>query len=211
MRAFYNQAQYTTSANKSSQLPVDMGKEVAFAGRSNVGKSSAINTLTYRRGLARTSKTPGRTQLINFFEIDSEHRLVDLPGYGFAKVPDRVKQHWQQLISSYLNDRQALKGLIVIMDSRRPFTPFDIQMLDWCEHAKMPAHILLTKTDKLSKNEARATLSQAKKDLKQQIREISVSVQLFSSLKKTGIEDAYSKLNEWMDISETKETPATGR
>ncbi len=211
MRAFYNQAQYTTSANKASQLPVDIGKEVAFAGRSNVGKSSAINTLTHRRGLARTSKTPGRTQLINFFEIDEQHRLVDLPGYGFAKVPDRVKQHWQQLISSYLNDRQALKGLIVIMDSRRPFTPFDVQMLDWCEHAKMPAHVLLTKTDKLSKNEAQATLSQAKKTLKQQAREIPVSIQLFSSLKKTGIEEIYSKLNEWLEISGRKEIPATGR
>ncbi len=201
MREFYNKAQYTISVNKASELPVDMGKEVAFAGRSNVGKSSAINTLTHRRGLARTSKTPGRTQLINFFEIDSEHRLVDLPGYGFAKVPDRVKQHWQQLISSYLNERQALKGLIVIMDSRRPFTEFDMSMLDWCEHAKMPAHILLTKTDKLSKNEAQATLSKAKKNLKQQARDIPISVQLFSSLKKTGIEEIYSKLNEWLEVN----------
>jgi len=127
--------------------------------------------------------------------------LVDLPGYGFAKVPDRVKQHWQQLISSYLNERQALKGLIVIMDSRRPFTEFDMSMLDWCEHAKMPAHILLTKTDKLSRNAAQATLSKAKKTLKQQARDIPISVQLFSSLKKTGIEEIYSKLNEWLEVS----------
>ncbi len=211
MRAFYNKAQYTTSANKFSQLPADTGKEVAFAGRSNVGKSSAINTLTHRRGLARTSKTPGRTQLINFFEIDLEHRLVDLPGYGFAKVPDRVKQHWQQLISSYLNERQALKGLIVIMDSRRPFTEFDIQMLDWCEHAKMPAHVLLTKTDKLSKNEARGALQKAQEMIKKQERENPVSIQLFSSLKKTGIEEIYSKLNEWLEVSVTKETSTTGR
>ena len=211
MRAFYNQAQYTTSANKFSQLPVDAGKEVAFAGRSNVGKSSAINTLTHRRGLARTSKTPGRTQLINFFEIDSEHRLVDLPGYGFAKVPDRIKQHWQQLISAYLNERQALKGLVVIMDSRRPLTEFDIQMLNWCEYAKMPAHILLTKIDKLSKNEARKTLHSAQKILEHQERGIPVSVQLFSSLKKTGIEEVYDKLNEWMEIPEVKETSVTGR
>jgi GTP-binding protein len=146
----YQQAQYFLSTHHFHQLPADVGREVAFAGRSNAGKSSAINAIVGQKSLARTSKTPGRTQQIVFFKLDEERRLVDLPGYGFAKVPLKVKEHWQQLLEKYLHTRESFQGLILMMDIRHPLTEFDQQMLLWCQLSNMPVHILLTKADKLS-------------------------------------------------------------
>ncbi len=143
------QSTFMLSAAKVDQCPDDEGFEVAFAGRSNAGKSSALNTLTHA-SLARTSKTPGRTQLLNFFKLDDERRLVDLPGYGYAKVPIPLKQHWQRHLEAYLGGRESLKGLILMMDIRHPMTDFDLLMLDWAVAAGMPMHILLTKADKLT-------------------------------------------------------------
>jgi len=192
--SLYQQAQFLTSANHIKQLPDDQGYEVAFAGRSNSGKSSAINVLTNQRSLARTSKTPGRTQLINLFELDAERRLVDLPGYGFAKVPQAVKLHWQKVLERYLNERHCLKGLILLMDIRHPLTDFDMQMLEWCQYVGLPAHILLTKSDKLGINKAKNSLQQVKSRLKNLD---NTSIQLFSALKRTGIAELQLCLDEW--------------
>lgn len=190
----YQLAHYTTSATNLSQLPTDSGAEVAFIGRSNAGKSSAINAITNVNGLARTSTTPGRTQMINFFEIDAMHRLVDLPGYGFAKVPDSVKVRWQQLTSDYFEYRASLVGLLLVMDVRHPLKSPDQQMIAWCVDCQVPVHILLTKADKL-------TLSAQKKAFFAVQNALSgvdsVSIQLFSSLKKIGVDEARMKLNEW--------------
>ncbi len=194
-------ASFLTSANQLNQLPPDEGLEVAFAGRSNAGKSSALNTLTDQRSLARTSKTPGRTQLINFFIIDEQHRLVDLPGYGYAKVPEAIKRHWQQVLADYLRVRRCLRGLILLMDIRHPFKEFDRQMLDWCTHQQMPVHILLTKADKLKRGPAGNTLQQVRKTLKTDYP--LATVQLFSSLDKQGVEQAREKLAEWLEIGKT--------
>ncbi len=174
---------------------------MAFAGRSNAGKSSALNTLADQRSLARTSKTPGRTQLINFFELDEQRRLVDLPGYGYAKVPEAVKRHWQQVLADYLRVRQCLQGLVLLMDIRHPFKEFDRQMLDWCHHQQMPVHILLTKADKLKRGPASNTLQQVRNTLKADYP--LATVQLFSSLDKQGVEQAREKLASWLEI----ETP----
>ena len=147
---FYRQAHFLISAGNATQFP-QHGFEVAFAGRSNAGKSSAINTLCDNKTLARTSKTPGRTRLVNFFELDEERRLVDLPGYGYAKVPVAMKNEWQKLMTQYLSEQQALKGLVVIMDIRHPLNDYDWQMLEWCDHFNLPAHVLLTKADKIKR------------------------------------------------------------
>ena len=162
---YYRQAHFLISAGKAKQFPHN-GCEVAFAGRSNAGKSSAINTLCDNKGLARTSKTPGRTRLVNFFELDEERRLVDLPGYGFAKVPLATKNDWQRELETYLNRRQALCGLVLMMDIRHPLKEFDNAMLDWARDAKMPIHILLTKSDKLKRGPAQSTLLKVKAALK---------------------------------------------
>jgi len=198
MSQIYRQATFLTSANRFSQCPADAGAEVAFAGRSNAGKSSALNTLTDIRSLARTSKTPGRTQLINFFTLDEDRRLVDLPGYGYAKVPDAVKQHWQKLMDSYLTQRESLCGLILLVDVRHPLKEFDKQMLEWCHQASMPCHVLLTKSDKLSRGAAQASLLQAEKYIKQHA--LSASVQLFSAKTRAGIDTAHAKMNEWLGL-----------
>jgi GTP-binding protein len=196
----YITAEFLTSASKLNQCPADLGWEVAFAGRSNAGKSSAINTLTGNRKLARTSKTPGRTQLINFFSLSEEQRLVDLPGYGFAKVPLAVKRAWTRQLELYLQERRCLRGLILLMDIRRPLLEFDRMMLDWAVAAGMPVHILLTKADKLKKGPAKSTLLQVRSELADQAD--MVSVQLFSALKKTGIEQLSKVLNAWLtDLS----------
>lgn len=184
------------SAPTLSQAPEDKGVEVAFAGRSNAGKSSAINALTGQRGLARTSKTPGRTQHLVFFRLDDERRLVDLPGYGFAKVPLTIKQRWQQTLAHYLHNRRSLKGLILLMDIRHPLTPFDQQMLAWCQQTHMPVHILLTKADKLSYGKGKQTLLQVENTLKKSPSE--TTIQLFSALKRLGIEAAHARLNDWL-------------
>lgn len=179
------------------QAPPDAGYEVAFAGRSNSGKSSALNALTQRKSLARTSKTPGRTQHLVFFELDGERRLVDLPGYGFAKVPEKVRRHWGLAMETYLSGRESLRGLVLMMDVRHPLTDFDKQMLQWCQHAGMPVHILLTKADKLKRGPAMSTLLKVQKTLAEQH---NVSVQLFSALKHTGVEQARAVLDSWLAL-----------
>jgi GTP-binding protein len=192
----YRKAQFLTSAAKLHQCPPDEGWEVAFAGRSNAGKSSAINSLTNNRKLAKTSKTPGRTQLINFFTLSDTQRLVDLPGYGFAKVPLAVKKAWTKQLESYLAKRQCLRGLVLLMDVRHPLQPFDEQMLNWALAAHMPVHILLTKADKLKKGPANNSLLAVRKAMKPH-RDL-VSVQLFSALKHTGHEQLIAVLDTWL-------------
>ena len=196
----YRSAQFLTSAAKLHQCPPDEGWEVAFAGRSNAGKSSAINSLTNNKKLAKTSKTPGRTQLINFFELSPSQRLVDLPGYGFAKVPVAVKKEWTRQLENYLAKRQCLRGMILLMDVRHPLQPFDEQMLNWAMAAHMPVHILLTKADKLKKGPANNALLAMRKAMKP--HEALVSVQLFSALKHSGHEQLIQVLNGWLtDVS----------
>lgn len=194
----YRQAQFLTSANAPRQLPPDEGYEVAFAGRSNAGKSSALNAITDQKGLARISKTPGRTQLINLFEIDEQRRLVDLPGYGYAKVPEAVKRHWQQFLERYLQERRCLTGLVLLVDIRHPLKEFDRQMLAWCTASGMPAHILLTKADKLKRGPAASTLRQVRRNLETEYP--GTTVQLFSALKRQGIEEAREVLDRWMGL-----------
>ena len=189
-------AEFLTSASKVAQCPPDEGWEVAFAGRSNAGKSSAINSLTGNSKLAKTSRTPGRTQLLNFFELSETQRLVDLPGYGFAKVPLAVKKEWTKQLENYLQKRKCLRGLILVMDVRHPLQPFDQQMLDWALAAGMPVHILLTKADKLKKGPATSTLLKVRATLEAQSE--LVSVQLFSSLKHSGHEQLLAVLNNWL-------------
>jgi len=200
--AIYQQADYFQSAHNIAQLPEDTGFEAAFAGRSNAGKSSAINAITGQKALARTSKTPGRTQQIIFFKLPlepNENRyLVDLPGYGFAKVPLAVKQHWQQTLERYLLTRQSLRGLILMMDVRHPLMEFDQKMLNWCSSSNMPVHILLTKADKLGRGKGSAALQQVRKHLTTLPGEMSV--QLFSALKRVGVEEAHTRLNGWLGL-----------
>ena len=198
----YSHARFLLSVPEPQQAPPDVGYEVAFAGRSNAGKSSALNALTQRKSLARTSKTPGRTQHLVFFELDGERRLVDLPGYGFAKVPERVRRHWGQAMAQYLSERRSLRGLILLMDVRHPLTDFDKQMLQWCQHAHMPVHILLTKADKLKRGAATNTLLKVQKSLEDQPQ---VSVQLFSAMKHTGVEQARAKLDTWLAMPGVKD------
>ena len=192
----YRGATFLTSAAKFPQCPPDTGWEVAFAGRSNAGKSSAINSLTNNKKLAKTSKTPGRTQLINFFAVSDSQRLVDLPGYGFAKVPLAVKREWTKQLENYLQNRQCLRGLILLMDVRHPLQPFDRQMLDWALQASMPVHILLTKADKLKKGAAGTALLQVRSELRPYGN--LASVQLFSALKHAGHEELIAILDAWL-------------
>lgn len=191
----YQQTDYLKSAHALSDLPADAGVEIAFAGRSNAGKSSALNALTGRKGLARTSKTPGRTQLINLFACGPGRTLVDLPGYGYAKVPERIRAHWRQVLPAYLASRVALRGLILIMDSRHPLQAFDQQMLIWTSHRGLPVHVLLTKADKLSRGQAAATLQQVTKQIT--ASHPQVSVQLFSARTGVGVDAARDKLDRW--------------
>ncbi len=191
----YRQARFLTSAAKLNQTPPDTGYEVAFAGRSNAGKSSAINVLCDQKNLARTSKTPGRTQLLNFFTLDEQRRLVDLPGYGYAKVSVSIKQDWQGSLAQYLEKRQCLQGLIMMMDVRHPLKPYDRQMLDWAKHIQLPVHVLLTKADKLKRGPASSSLLKVRKELAEMGAEFSV--QLFSSLKRQGIAEAHQVLDQW--------------
>ncbi|TRX74518.1 ribosome biogenesis GTP-binding protein YihA/YsxC [Pseudomonas mangiferae] len=197
------QARFLISAAKVDQCPPDEGLEVAFAGRSNAGKSSALNTLTHA-SLARTSKTPGRTQLLNFFELDEDRRLVDLPGYGYAKVPIPLKQHWQHHLEAYLSSRRSLSGLILLMDIRHPLTDFDRLMLDWSSSSDMPLHILLTKADKLAFGAAKNALLKVRRDIQTTWGE-SVGIQLFSAPKRQGIEEAHAVLAGWLGLLEADE------
>ncbi len=194
----FNDTRFMLSVSQLAGLPDDAGAEVAFAGRSNAGKSSAINAITEQRGLARTSKTPGRTQLINYFAAGSEaRRLVDLPGYGFAKVPERVKRQWSELLDGYFRERRSLRGLILMMDVRRPLTDFDGQMLDWCAAAGLPCHMLLTKADKLSRGAGMNALQQVRRSLAGS--ESQFSAQLFSAPNRLGVEEAREVLTRWLD------------
>lgn len=197
-RLNYPTASFIISAPTLALCPDDTGAEVAFAGRSNAGKSSAINALTQQNALARTSRTPGRTQLINFFSVmnDESRRLVDLPGYGYAKVPESVKLEWQKHLAEYLRNRFSLRGLVLLMDVRHPLTEFDQMMLDYADQRGMPVHILLTKADKLKKGPASASLQKVRSRLKEW--EDLVSVQLFSSLKRDGVDTLSQKLNQWL-------------
>lgn len=192
----YRAATFLTSAARLSQCPPDEGWEVAFAGRSNAGKSSAINSLTGNKRLAKTSKTPGRTQLINFFELSACQRLVDLPGYGFAKVPQAVKQEWTKQLENYLQRRQSLRGLVLMMDVRHPLQAFDQQMLDWALAAQMPTRIVLTKSDKLKRGPAQSTLLKLRARL--ETHGDLVSVQLFSATKHSGHQELIALLNAWL-------------
>ncbi len=194
---FYRQAHFLISAGNAGQFP-QQGIEVAFAGRSNAGKSSAINTLCDNKSLARTSKTPGRTRLVNFFQLDENRRLVDLPGYGFAKVPLAIKKEWEKLMTQYLSDQHALNGLVIIMDIRHPLNDYDWQMLQWCDHFNLPAHVLLTKADKIKRNAQQKSKLQTQKLLKEE--GINASVQTFSALKKTGLDELVAKLNGWLGL-----------
>ncbi|MEH6576164.1 MAG: ribosome biogenesis GTP-binding protein YihA/YsxC [Amphritea sp.] len=193
----YHLTRFNTSASKLSQCPQDTGAEVAFAGRSNAGKSSAINTLTNAK-LARTSKTPGRTQLINFFDTHVENvRIVDLPGYGYAKVPIAMKEHWQKHLDAYLQQRDCLRGVVLLVDIRHPLKEFDQTMIDWCTSAQMPLHILLTKADKLKKGPVQNAVLKLKRDLSANTNEL-LTIQAFSALKKTGVEQLRSQLDSWL-------------
>jgi len=198
MNPLYRQAVFLTSAAKLSQTPPDEGYEVAFAGRSNAGKSSAINTLCDQRSLARTSKTPGRTQLLNFFAIDDRRRIVDLPGYGYAKVAEDIKREWQGSLAAYLEQRECLKGLMLMMDIRHPLKDYDRQMLDWASQIALPVHVLLTKADKLKHGPASSTLLKVRSVI-QKINPM-FSAQTFSSLKRSGIDEAHAKLDQWFEI-----------
>ncbi|HET6654659.1 MAG TPA: ribosome biogenesis GTP-binding protein YihA/YsxC [Gammaproteobacteria bacterium] len=187
------QARFIKSAASLAGLPADAGAEAAFAGRSNVGKSSVLNTLVGIRKLARTSKTPGRTQLLNVFGLGESARLVDLPGYGFARVPPAVQQRWRGMIEAYLGRRESLRGLFLIMDIRHPLTPFDRQMLNWFLPGGLPVHVVLNKADKLSRGRGLATLAAVRRELPEQ-----VSVQTFSALKKDGVDEARDVLQAWL-------------
>jgi len=191
----FSKAVFFTTVNHLRDLPLHGGKEVAFVGRSNAGKSSAINTLANHVRLAYTSKTPGRTQHLNYFDLGENRFLVDLPGYGYAKVPPDVKAHWEGLLSEYLQTREALCGLVVIMDARHPLTELDEQMLNWFALTAKPVHVLLTKSDKLSRQQATLTLNRVKLHLAEHFAHCSV--QLFSSLKKTGADEAESVIANW--------------
>ncbi|WP_036252986.1 ribosome biogenesis GTP-binding protein YihA/YsxC [Methylobacter sp. BBA5.1] len=200
MNPIYHQAKFINSSPHMRNAPADQGLEVAFAGRSNAGKSSAINTLTRQNALARISKTPGRTQMLNFFEINAGLRFVDLPGYGYAKVPVDVKKKWHELMEHYLMHRKSLCGIILVMDVRHPLTEFDRQMIAWCEHAGLPLHILLTKADKLTYGAAKNTLLQVKRELND--AGCPLTIQLFSSLKKTGIDEVHEALDNLFSRAE---------
>lgn len=207
MNPLYHRARYLTSAPRLRDAPPDNGYEVAFAGRSNAGKSSAINTITRQKTLARTSKTPGRTQLLNFFELDPDRRLVDLPGYGYAKVPTAVQRHWGEAMAEYVNQRRSLRGLFLLMDIRHPLTEVDLQMLAWCRHRRMPAHIALTKADKLSHGAAKTVLLKVRAQTAPADGP-EVTVQLFSSLAGLGVEEAHRLLDRWLQVGDATPTDA---
>lgn len=181
-------AQFVLAAHRVDQLPTDAGAEVAFAGRSNAGKSSALNALTGQRGLARTSKTPGRTQQMVAFTLDADTRLIDLPGYGYAKVPEKLREHWKLEIDTYLHNRRSLRGLILIIDIRHELKPFDRLMLAFCTATTLPCHVLLTKADKLSRGQAGTALQSARKLFT--VEGWDATVQVFSSSAGTGLDEA---------------------
>ncbi len=193
----FQHARFYISAHDLRDLPLPSGMEVAFAGRSNSGKSSAINTLTNRTRLAFVSKTPGRTQLINFFDLGEERYLVDLPGYGYAAVPEKVRLHWRTVLSTYLQTRSSLRGLVLIMDVRHPMTELDRQMLAWFRPTGKPVHVLLTKADKLNRQQVLATLRAVERELAEVYP--GATAQLFSSPKHQGMQEAERAIGKWFE------------
>ena len=194
----FKKAQFLLGAASLSQLPKDTGIEVAFAGRSNAGKSSALNALTHQKTLARVSKTPGRTQQINVFTLDDTRRLIDLPGYGYAKVSHSIKIKWQKTLNAYLQERKSLRGLVLLMDSRHPLKETDQAMVEWCLSCELSCHVLLTKADKLNQKERDFARNTLKKAYGEQL-----SFQLFSALKKTGLEELEGVLQRWYGQDES--------
>ncbi len=194
----YNQANYLKSAPTLDDLPADEGYEVAFIGRSNAGKSSAINVITNIKGLARVSKTPGRTQCMNLFSMDDERSIVDLPGYGYAKVPLTIKQRWEKAINQYLQKRQCLRGLILVMDIRHPLKELDMHLIEWAMACKVPTHVLLTKADKLKNNELKKTL----RDVESELSGYGdlITTQSFSALQRSGIDEVRAVLDQWYEV-----------
>jgi len=201
MNSLYYQTRYLLSALRLDDAPPDEGFEVAFAGRSNAGKSSAINTLTQQKALARTSKTPGRTQLLNFFGVDEQRRLVDLPGYGYAKAPESVQKNWQRATEKYLRERNSLRGVFLLMDIRHPLTEFDRQMIEWCAFCGLPLHVALTKADKLSRGTARGILLKVQATLAQQAPALDPTLQLFSAPDRLGVDEAHARLDRWLEVT----------
>lgn len=193
----YHHAVFLLGAHTLAQCPDDNGAEVAFAGRSNVGKSSVLNAITGNRRLARTSKTPGRTQQLNFFGVGENRRLVDLPGYGYARVPEKIRLHWARVLQSYFESRKSLAGLMLIVDIRHPLKSYDEQMLEWCFDAGLPVHVLLNKADKLSRGAGHKALQL----LGNRFRQNRFSGQLFSALDGSGLGEAREKLDEWLGFS----------
>ena len=197
MSAFYQQARFLQSATTPDTLPPELGFEVAFAGRSNSGKSSTLNRLCQQRSLARTSKTPGRTQLINFFSLPEKKFLVDLPGYGYAKVPEKVKLKWAKFIELYLTQRFTLRGLVIVMDIRRPMLEHDLTMLDWAESRDLDVHVVLNKSDKLKHGQAKNALLKTQQQLNKYNNK--TSVQMFSALKGVGVQELHAQLDKWLE------------
>ena len=193
-------ARYLGSAHTPAQLPADGGLEVAFAGRSNAGKSSALNALTRQNALARVSKTPGRTQQLVFFEVQPQRYLVDLPGYGYAKVPMEMKAHWQGFIDRYFRQREALRGLVVVMDIRHPLKDYDRQMLEYAVARGLPAHALLTKADKLGRGQQAQALQAVRKELQVTFGDAGIGVQTFSSESKQGVDEARAVVAGWLEL-----------
>lgn len=200
----YRNASFANAVHNLHQLPPEGGVEVAFAGRSNSGKSSCINRLCGQVGMAKTSRTPGRTQQIVVFDLDEERRIMDLPGYGYAKVPADLQRHWQKLLDTYLQKRQCLAGLVLMMDSRHPLKPYDLQMLDWLGATGLAGHVVLTKSDKIKRLQQSNAMLTVKKYLEAQQLQDQITVQLFSALKNTGVAQLEQRLDEWYQWPEHK-------
>lgn len=196
---WFKTAAFLQSCPTRELLPRDAGREVAFAGRSNAGKSSAINAITGQKGLARASKTPGRTRLLNFFTLDADHRLVDLPGYGYAEVARAEKERWQEALAFYLEERDCLAGLVLVMDVRHPLTDFDRQLLGWAQAAARPVHVLLTKADKLGRGAAGAQLKIVQSALQTSFP--GNGAQLFSAVDGQGVDSARAQIAAWLELS----------
>ncbi|MGD8384733.1 MAG: ribosome biogenesis GTP-binding protein YihA/YsxC [Lysobacterales bacterium] len=193
----FRTARYVLGAHNLKQLPADSGIEIAFSGRSNAGKSSAINALTGQKALARTSKTPGRTQQIVIFALDGDRRIADLPGYGYAKVPLKLKAHWRHVMTQYFQRRKSLRAVVLVMDIRHPMREFDTQMLTWCEAARVPCHVLLSKSDKLKRGPAQSVLLQVRRALPD-----NCSAQVFSATRGTGLDELVAKLCDWYEYDD---------
>lgn len=209
IRKLLQGARFTISVPELRQMPPDHGREIAFAGRSNSGKSSAINLLCQQRTLARTSRTPGRTQHLVVFELDAERRLIDLPGFGYAKVSKDMRAHWERVLPQYLERRRSLAGLVLLMDIRHPLKPQDLILITWCRQSDVPLHVLLSKADKLSRGAAAQTLRAVAAHLTRH-GGAQASVQLFSALKHDGAEAAYGVLARWLTVGQEAEKKGPG-